>query len=165
MLYSLTAVVVLVVAVVLFAVKIVPLGVEVPVERWGRFIRMARPGVHVLLPFVDRLRTPVSTREETLRTPERPFTTADGQVQLLVSALTWRVTDTRAAAYEIADYRAGVEQLLMTVLRTSVSARDRADGWARSEETGREAERVLIDACRPWGVTVERLQIEGWQRE
>uniref|UniRef100_UPI0025D08EC0 SPFH domain-containing protein n=1 Tax=Lapillicoccus sp. TaxID=1909287 RepID=UPI0025D08EC0 len=126
-LYSLTVVVLIVVAVLLFAVKIVPPGVEVPVERLGRFVRMTGPGVHLVVPLVDRFRTPVSTREETLRTPERPFATADGQEQLLVCAVTWRVTDTRAAAYEIGDYRIGVEQLLMTTLRSFVSAHTLAD--------------------------------------
>lgn len=117
MLYSLTVVALIVVAVLLFAVKIVPPGVEVPVERLGRFVRMTGPGVHLVVPFVDRFRTPVSTREETLRTPERPFAT-----------------------------------------------RARPEIWVRSDDIRREAERLLADACRPWGLAISRLEVDGWRR-
>ncbi len=106
------------------AVRVVPVLSAAVVERAGRFQRVLDPGLHVVLPFVDRVRATVDRREQELRLVHEPVITADNWVVHVDGASYVEVTDPQAATYAVADYREALERLTVTTLRERIGAMD-----------------------------------------
>ncbi|MDT4971614.1 MAG: hypothetical protein QOG22_1757, partial [Pseudonocardiales bacterium] len=113
------AIVVLVVILIALGrmVRIVPQARAAVVERLGRYVRTATPGLTLLLPFVDRMRPLIDLREQVVSFPPQPVITSDNLTVAIDSVIYFQVTDPRAATYEIQNYIQAVEQLTITTLR------------------------------------------------
>ena len=94
------------------------------VERLGRYSRTLDAGLHLLIPFVDRVRAGVDLREQVVSFPPQPVITSDNLVVSIDTVIYFQVTDPKSAVYEIANYIQGIEQLTVTTLRNV----DRLDG-------------------------------------
>ena len=104
---------IIVIVVVLVAltrmVRIVPQARGAVVERLGRYVRTATPGLTLLLPFVDRMRPLIDLREQVVSFPPQPVITSDNLTVAIDSVIYFQVTDPRAASYEIQNYIQAVE--------------------------------------------------------
>jgi regulator of protease activity HflC (stomatin/prohibitin superfamily) len=105
-------------------VKIVPQTVALIVERLGRYNRTLDAGLHLLIPFVDRVRAAVDLREQVVSFPPQPVITSDNLVVNIDTVLYFQVTDPKSAVYEIANYITGIEQLTVTTLRNVIGSMD-----------------------------------------
>ena len=103
--------VIFVLSVVVRTIRIVPQATAQIVERVGRYSRTLEPGLHFLVPFIDRVRANVDLREQVVSFPPQPVITEDNLVVEIDTVLYFQVTDPRSAAYEIANYLQAVEQL------------------------------------------------------
>ena len=104
------------------AVRIVPQASALIVERLGRYSRTLEAGLHVLVPFVDRVRARVDLREQVVSFPPQPVITSDNLVVSIDTVIYYQPTDPRAATYEIANYIQGIEQLTVTTSDKSLPA-------------------------------------------
>ena len=102
------------------AVRIVPQAVAIIVERLGRYSRTLEPGLHLLVPFIDRVRASVDLREQVVSFPPQPVITEDNLVVSIDTVIYFQVTDPKAATYEIANYIGAIEQLTVTTLRNVI---------------------------------------------
>src|SRR6476659_3658689 len=106
-------VVVLVLVVIMRAVRVIPQARAGIVERFGRYSRALDPGLHVLAPFVDKLRRPlVDLREQVVTFEPQPVITQDYVT----------ITDPFRATYEVANLIIAVEQLTVTTLRNVIGS-------------------------------------------
>ena len=94
------------------------------VERLGRYSKTLDAGLHLLVPFVDKVRAQVDLKEQVYPTPPQSVITSDNLVVDIDSVIYLQVTDPRAAVYEIQNYWIGVEQLTATTLRNIVGTMD-----------------------------------------
>src|SRR3954454_7784506 len=97
-------VLVVVLFVLVRSVRIVPQARAAVIERLGRYVRTATPGLTLLLPFVDRMRPMIDLREQVVSFPPQPVITSDNLTVGVDSVIYFQVTDPRAATYEIANY-------------------------------------------------------------
>src|SRR3954452_9240455 len=134
----LAAVVVLVV--LIRSVRIVPQQQAFIVERLGRYLKTLAPGLNLLTPFVDRVRTKVDLREQVVSFPPQPVITSDNLVVSIDTVLYFQITDPKAATYEVQNYIQAIEQLTVTTLRNviggmqleeSLTSRDQINGQLR----------------------------------
>lgn len=109
---------------VLRTVRIVPQARARNVERLGRYHRTMRPGLNFVIPYIDRVYPTIDLREQVISFTPQPVITEDNLVVEIDTVLYFQVTDPRAAAYEIASYLQGVEQLTVTTLRNVVGSMD-----------------------------------------
>jgi regulator of protease activity HflC (stomatin/prohibitin superfamily) len=157
------AIVVLVVVLVALArmVRIVPQARGAVVERLGRYVRTATPGLTLLLPFVDRMRPLIDLREQVVSFPPQPVITSDNLTVAIDSVIYFQVTDPRSATYEIQNYIQAVEQLTITTLRNVVGSLNLEQALTSRDEINTKLRGVLDEATGPWGIRVARVEIKA----
>ncbi|MEP7020041.1 MAG: paraslipin, partial [Pseudonocardiales bacterium] len=149
----------IIIVVVLFValgrmVRIVPQARAAVVERLGRYVRTATPGLTLLLPFVDRMRPLIDLREQVVSFPPQPVITSDNLTVAIDSVIYFQVTDPRAATYEIQNYIQAVEQLTITTLRNVVGSLNLEQALTSRDEINTKLRGVLDEATGPWGIRV-----------
>jgi regulator of protease activity HflC (stomatin/prohibitin superfamily) len=147
--------------VVIRSVRIVPQARAAVVERLGRYVRTATPGLTMLVPFVDRMRPLIDLREQVVSFPPQPVITSDNLTVGVDSVIYFQVTDPRAATYEIANYIQAVEQLTITTLRNVIGSLNLEQALTSRDEINSKLRGVLDEATGPWGIRVARVEIKA----
>lgn len=159
---------IVVIAVVLAAVttlgkmvRIVPQQRMDVVERFGRYRRTLGPGLNVIAPYVDRVRTKVDMREQVVSFPPQPVITSDNLVVSIDTVLYFRVINPKDATYEIASFIQGIEQLTVTTLRNVIGSMDLEQTLTSRETINRHLQAALDETTGKWGVKVTRVEIKA----
>ncbi|MBW8482947.1 SPFH/Band 7/PHB domain protein [Actinomadura sp. PM05-2] len=148
-------------AVVLRAVWIVPQARARNVERFGRYSRTLEPGISFVVPFVDRVKSPIDLREQVVSFAKQSVITEDNVVVHIDTVLFFQVTDPRAADYEIVDYIEAIEQLTATTLRNVIGTLDLEATLTSRDRINTALRGVLDDASGKWGIRVTRVEIKA----
>jgi regulator of protease activity HflC (stomatin/prohibitin superfamily) len=143
------------------SVRIVPQARAAVVERLGRYVRTATPGLTMLVPFVDRMRPLIDLREQVVSFPPQPVITSDNLTVGVDSVIYFQVNDPRAATYEIANYIQAVEQLTITTLRNVIGSLNLEQALTSRDEINSKLRGVLDEATGPWGIRVARVEIKA----
>ncbi|WP_199421822.1 SPFH domain-containing protein [Actinotalea solisilvae] len=143
------------------SVRIVPQAVALIVERLGRYSRTLDAGLHLLIPFVDRVRAAVDLREQVVSFPPQPVITSDNLVVSIDTVIYFQVTEPRSAVYEIANYIQGIEQLTVTTLRNVVGSMDLEQTLTSRDQINGQLRGVLDEATGRWGVRVNRVELKS----
>ena len=141
-------------------INIVPQGEEWVVERLGKFSRTLKPGLNLIIPYIESIRQRVSTRDLILDIPEQEVITKDNAV-IHTNAVTFaRVTNPRDAIYGIEDFRVAIQQLVMTTLRSILGEMNLDDALSNREQIKTKLKDSIIDDVADWGVTVKSVEIQ-----
>lgn len=160
--YAVLALVLIVVVVALVkAVRIVPQAVALIVERLGRYSRTLEPGLHLLVPFIDRVRASVDLREQVVSFPPQPVITSDNLVVSIDTVIYFQVTDPKSAVYEIANYITAIEQLTVTTLRNVIGSMDLEQTLTSRDQINGQLRGVLDEATGRWGIRVNRVELKS----
>ncbi|MET8141477.1 SPFH domain-containing protein [Sphaerisporangium sp. NPDC005288] len=154
-------IVLLAVFTVLRSVRIVPQARAGNVERLGRYSRTLGPGLNFVIPYIDRVRPLIDLREQVVSFKPQPVITEDNLVVDIDTVLYFQVTDPRAAAYEIANFIQGVEQLTVTTLRNVVGGMDLEKTLTSRDTINSQLRGVLDEATGKWGIRVNRVEIKA----
>src|SRR3954466_3255631 len=159
---------VLVIVIAIFAVttivrsiRIVPEQGRDVMEGLGRYKRTLNPGLNVLVPFVDAVRSKVDMREQVVSFPPQPVITSDNLVASIDTVLYFRVVDPVKATYEIANFLQAIEQLTVTTLRNVIGSLDLERALTSREEINRHLSGVLDETTGRWGIKVTRVEIKA----
>jgi regulator of protease activity HflC (stomatin/prohibitin superfamily) len=147
--------------ILLRTIRIIPQARAGIVERLGRYSRTLDPGLHILIPFIDRLRPLIDLREQVVSFDPRPVITEDNLVVSIDTVLYFQVTDAKAATYEIADYIQGIEQLTVTTLRNVVGGIDLEETLTSRDHINAQLRGVLDEATGRWGIRVNRVELKA----
>nr|MDK8533715.1 SPFH domain-containing protein [Gleimia europaea] len=151
----------LVVVIVVRAIRIVPQSRALVVERLGRFHTEMYAGLHLIVPFVDRIASQVDLREQVTSFPPQPVITADNVVVSIDSVIYYQVTDPRSATYEIANYISAIEQLTVTTLRNVIGSLDLEQTLTSRDDINSRLRGVLDEATGRWGIRVNRVELKA----
>lgn len=156
------AVVVLVFAVtfVLMTVKIVPQQEAFIIERLGKFDRTVEAGLHIIVPFVDRVAYKMALKEEVLDIPPQVCITKDNVQVTVDGVLFFRVIDPKAASYGVSSYVMAIIQLAQTTLRSEIGKIDLDKTFEERERINNAVVMSIDSATQPWGVKVLRYEIK-----
>jgi regulator of protease activity HflC (stomatin/prohibitin superfamily) len=131
------------------------------VERLGKYHRTLKPGLNLLFPFLDGVRTKVDMREQVVSFPPQPVITSDNLVVSIDTVLYFKVVDPVRATYEIANFLQAIEQLTVTTLRNVIGSLDLEKALTSREEINRHLSSVLDETTGRWGVKVTRVEIKA----
>lgn len=143
------------------AVRILPQARMGIVQRLGRYNRTLDAGIHLLVPYVDRLLPLVDMREQVISFAPQSVITSDNVVVSVDSVIYFQVNDARATTYEIADPIMGIEQLTATTLRNVIGGMSLEEVLTSRDEINGQLRGVLDEATGKWGIRVNRVELKA----
>lgn len=150
---------VLAVIVVSAAVVTVRQGFEYTLVRFGRYTRTLSPGLHVIVPLVDRIGRRMNMRETVINVPEQEVITRDNAMVTVDGVLFFQVLEAAKAAYEVTDLTGAIINLSMTNIRTVMGSMDLDDLLSHRDRINAQLLEVVDEATSAWGVKVTRIEI------
>src|SRR5579864_626092 len=127
-------------------IRVVPQARAAVVERLGRYSRTLSPGLTLVVPFIDRIRSTIDLREQVVSFPPQPVITEDNLVVSIDSVIYFQVTDAKAASYEIQNYIQAIEQLTVTTLRNVIGGMALEKTLTSRDEINNQLRGVLDEA-------------------
>ena len=156
----LTVVVLAAVIALIKAVRIVPQSRAGIVERLGKYQSTLNPGLHFLIPFIDRLLPLIDLREQVVPFPAQSVITEDNLVVGIDTVVYFQVTDPRAATYEITNYIQAVDELTSATLRNVVGGLNLEETLTSRDKINAELRGVLDSTTGRWGIRISRVDIK-----
>jgi regulator of protease activity HflC (stomatin/prohibitin superfamily) len=144
----------------MLGVKTVPQGYNWTVERFGRYTRMLRPGLNLVVPFVDRIGRKMNVMEQVIDVPSQEVITKDNASVTVDGIAFFQVFDAAKASYEIASLELAIVKLTMTNIRSVMGAMDLDQILSHRDEINERLLRVVDAAVSPWGIKVNRVEIK-----
>ncbi|MHA6197561.1 SPFH domain-containing protein [Pseudomonas wadenswilerensis] len=156
-----TATIALFVLVTVFkGVRIVPQGEEWIVERLGRYHTTLKPGLNILIPYMDVVAYRLPTKDIILDVQQQEIITRDNAV-IVANALCFaKVVDPQKAAYGVENYTYAVTSLTMTALRAIVGAMDLDEALSSREQIKARLRKAMSEQTEDWGITVRSVEIQ-----
>jgi len=142
-------------------VRIVPQARAGIVERLGRYQRTLEPGLALVIPYIDRVRPLIDMRETVVSFPPQPVITEDNLTIQIDTVIYFQVTNPKDASYEISDYIAAIEQLVVTTLRNVCGGMTLEDTLTSRDKVSTALRIVLDEATGKWGIRVNRVELKA----
>ena len=152
--------VIFVLAVIIANIKIVPQAHAFVVERLGAFHAAWGTGLHVKIPFLDRIARKVSLKEQVIDFPPQPVITKDNVTMQIDTVVYFQITDPKLYAYGVENPISAIENLSATTLRNIIGEME-LDHTLTSRDVINSKIRVILDeATDPWGNKVNRVELK-----
>lgn len=153
-------------------IKIVPQSSVLLIERLGRFSRVAKSGLNIIVPFFEGPRsvywtnsrpgqTFIDLREQYIDLPPQPVITRDNVTINVDSVVYWQITDPTKAVYEVADLVGGIVQLTITGMRAVMGEMDLDHTLSSRDQINSKLQIILDEATDKWGVKVTRVDVKN----
>ena len=161
MLYILAAIIILVVVLIVANIKIVPQAYACVLERLGTYSSTWSTGLHVKIPFIDKLSRRISLKEQVVDFAPQPVITKDNVTMQIDTVVYFQITDPKLYVYGVEHPMSAIENLTATTLRNIVGDLE-LDQTLTSRDTINVQMRVILDeATDPWGIKVNRVELKS----
>ena len=151
----------LIVVVVARSVALIPEGEAAVIERLGRYTRTVSGGLTLLIPFIDRIRAKVDTRERVFSFPPQAVITQDNLTVAIDTVVTFQVNEPERAIYGVDNYIVGVEQISTATLRDVVGGMTLEETLTSREVINRRLRGELDAATTKWGLRISRVELKA----
>ncbi|MBR1762319.1 MAG: SPFH/Band 7/PHB domain protein [Eubacterium sp.] len=154
--------IVLAVALLIFAnIRVVPQSKAVVIERLGTYFTTWDTGLHVKIPFLDRMAKTVSLKEQVVDFKPQPVITKDNVTMQIDTVVFFQITDPKLYCYGVESPISAIENLSATTLRNIIGELE-LDSTLTSRDTINAKIRVILDeATDPWGIKVNRVELKN----
>jgi regulator of protease activity HflC (stomatin/prohibitin superfamily) len=130
-------------------------------EKLGKFDSVLNPGLHILIPFIDRAAYSQEMREQILNVPPQACITKDN-IQVEVDGVVYlKVMDAVKASYGIANYQRAAVNLAQTTMRSEIGRLDLDQTFSEREKLNENIVREVDKASDSWGIKVMRYEIRN----
>ena len=141
-------------------VKVVPQGYNYTVENFGRYTRTLTPGLHILIPVVERVGARMNMKEQVLDIPSQDVITRDNAMVRVNGVTFYQVLNAAKAAYEVDLLEPSIVNLTMTNIRTVMGSMDLDELLSNRDHINAQLLTVVDAATESWGIKVTRIEIK-----
>ncbi len=141
-------------------IKIVRQSEVYIIERLGKFHKVAGAGLTIIVPFMDRVRSVVSLKQQTMDVPPQGVITSDNVTITIDTVVFYKITDPAKAVYEIQSLKKGIEYLAITTIRDIVGKMELDETFSSRDQINDKLRAVLDEATDPWGCKIDRVEIK-----
>lgn len=151
----------IVLIVVVRCIKIVPQAHAYVIERLGAYSTTWSTGLHLKVPFIDRISKKVSLKEQVVDFPPQPVITRDNVTMQIDTVVYFEITDPKLYTYGVENPLAAIENLTATTLRNIIGDLE-LDSTLTSRDTINDKIRIILDeATDAWGIKVIRVELKN----
>ena len=148
-------------ALVLANIRVVPQSKAFVIERLGTYYSTWQTGLHVKVPFIDRIAKVVSLKEQVVDFKPQPVITKDNVTMQIDTVVFYQITDPKLYCYGVESPISAIENLSATTLRNIIGELE-LDSTLTSRDTINAKIRVILDeATDPWGIKVNRVELKN----
>ncbi len=148
---------------ILANIRVVPQGQAYVIENLGKFKTVWDAGLHIKMPFVEKVAKKVSLKEQVLDFPPQPVITKDNVTINIDSVVFARVFDPRLYTYGVESPIAGLQNLSATTLRNIIGELELDQTLTSRDQINARLAAVLDEATDPWGIKVTRVELKNIQ--
>ncbi len=148
-------------ALVFANIRVVPQSKAYVIERLGTYFTTWKTGLHVKVPFIDRIAKIVSLKEQVVDFKPQPVITKDNVTMQIDTVVFYQITDPKLYCYGVESPISAIENLSATTLRNIIGELE-LDSTLTSRDTINAKIRVILDeATDPWGIKVNRVELKN----
>lgn len=141
-------------------IKIVPQGYNYTLENLGRYTRTLTPGMHVLIPVIERVAHMMNMKEQVMDIPSQDIITRDNAMVRVDGVAFFQILNAAKAAYEVDVLEPSIVNLTMTNIRTVMGSMDLDELLSNRDQINARLLHVVDAATEAWGVKVTRIEIK-----
>ena len=157
------AVIILLIIILVSLVKIVPQAEVFVIERLGAYKETWDTGLHILLPFVDRVSNKVTKKEIVKDFAPQPVITKDNVTMMIDTVVYFTITDAKLYTYGVTTPIAAIETLTATTLRNIIGELELDQTLTSRDVINSKMRAILDEATDPWGIKVNRVEVKNIQ--
>ena len=161
MLYVFSAFVLVVLILVVSNVRIVPQSYAFVIERLGAYAATWEVGLHVKVPFIDRIANRISIKEQVLDFDPQPVITKDNVTMMIDTVVYFQITDPKLYTYGVMNPMSAVENLSATTLRNIIGDLELDETLTSRDVINTKMRSILDEATDPWGIKVNRVEVKN----
>lgn len=154
------AILVFVVVTIAKGVRIVPQGEEWIVERLGKYFGTLKPGLNIIIPYLDKVAYKLVTKDIILDVQEQEVITRDNAVILTNAIAFLKVTDPVKAVYGVTDFSEAIRNMIMTTLRSIIGEMELDEALSSRDKIKARLRESIADEAVDWGLTVKSVEIQ-----
>ncbi|MGE0698311.1 MAG: SPFH domain-containing protein [Hyphomicrobiaceae bacterium] len=141
-------------------VKVVPQGYNWTIENFGRYTRTLTPGLHILVPVMERVGARMNMKEQVMDIPSQDIITRDNAMVKVDGVAFHQVLNAAKSAYEVENLESAIINLTMTNIRTVMGSMDLDELLSNRDQINAKLLQVVDAATESWGVKVTRIEIK-----
>ena len=162
MIWIVLAIVVLILFVIVISnIAVVQQSRAYVIERLGAFHEVWGVGLHMKVPFFDRIARRVSLKEQVLDYPPQPVITKDNVTMQIDTVVYFQITDPKLYAYGVEQPMAAMETLTATTLRNIIGDLELDQTLTSRDVVNTKMRAILDEATDPWGIKVNRVELKN----
>lgn len=142
-------------------VRIVPQAQTYVIERLGAYSETWSVGIHVKIPFIEKISNKISLKEMILDFPPQPVITKDNVTMKIDTVIYFQVTDSKLFTYGMHNPIAAIETLTATTLRNIIGQLELDETLASRDLINTQMRSILDEATDPWGIKVNRVEVKN----
>ena len=161
MLFVILALVFVILLIVITNIVIVPQSMTYVIERLGSYSDSWSAGLHVKIPFVERVAKKVSLKEQVADFPPQPVITRDNVTMQIDTVVFFQVTDSKLYTYGVDRPLSAIENLCATTLRNIIGEMELDHTLTSRDVINTKITAILDEATDKWGIKVNRVEVKN----
>lgn len=159
--YVIAILVLLLIVIIIANIKIVPQAHAYVMERLGAYHVTWETGLHVKIPFLDKIAKKVSLKEQVIDFPPQPVITKDNVTMQIDTVVYFQITDPKLYAYGVESPISAIENLSATTLRNIIGDLELDHTLTSRDVINTQIRQILDEATDPWGIKVNRVELKN----